>query len=192
MHPTKAVCDEVVARINDIKREIILFGGDPDCDKMVIIAALERRSEIRLLVRGSPLGHDFVIRMSKMIPDSNLTSLTLCDCSTDDNDVISLVHSLKSAAVFQVGFSESSGITSASIPALAELIDTNHSLKNLDIIDTKIGPDGLPTLFESLNRNRELRMVIGANLEEHCKSVPSYHRVKDRVSFKTVNPSKVQ
>ena len=180
-NPSQSQCMEVISKISVSHKNVVLFHLTRDCIEMLLQFILNRGVEkTMLLIHYTPM-HGLVNLISSQI--STLKTLSLIACSIDDDDVIPLAQALKhNTSLFQLCLSYNPGITSESVHALAELLLTNNSLHCLTL-QLKLSHFGLSALFESLGKNKNMKLEISEENEESCKSIPSYFPVEHRIEF---------
>uniref|UniRef100_A0A1X7T068 Uncharacterized protein n=1 Tax=Amphimedon queenslandica TaxID=400682 RepID=A0A1X7T068_AMPQE len=154
--PSAEECTNVLSKIDDNHECIYLDYSSSDIAQLLIVPLLQKKSIRSLYIFSTPLTHDFIdLFASQMLDNNTLESLHLNHNSIDDDGVITLVQSLKYNKKLQcLSLDFNTGITSLSVPSLAEFIRINSTLSVLYVASTSIDAKGVLDLVDSLNFNR--------------------------------------
>ena len=174
--PTVEQCTEVIARLHDRHQNIYLRNSSSDIAQVLIPPLLEKDHVSALYVYSTPLTQDFILTFSLQMSGNNaLKSLSLMNDSINDEGVNTLMKSLKhNEELLYLSLEFNRGITSASVPSLANFICANCTLFILYLSCTNIDTDGVCKLVECLKINKTLtKLVIDSGHKAVSSSVCS-------------------
>ena len=183
--PSVDQCKEVISKLEDKHKRIILWNSSSDSIQLLIPTILERGTINQLSIYSS-LTHDDILSFSSQLStNKSLTSLTLTHRSMSDDGVIALAQSLQYNKTLKSLYLEcNSGITSACAQSLAELLLNNNTLNKLRLNHTNIDTDGVMILMESLKTNNTLKQLwLDKQHEETCSTLPYYEHIKKQIAF---------
>ena len=186
IRPSVDQCKEVISKLEDKHKGIILSDSSSDSTQLLIPTILERGTIGYLYIYSSLLTPDDILSFSSQLStNKSLTILQLNHDSMSDDGVIALAQSLQYNKTLQVLFlNDNSSITSACAQSLAELLLTNNTLYRLDLDHTNIDTDGVMILMESLKTNNTLeKLRLDKQHEETCSTLPYYEHIKNRLDF---------
>ena len=160
--PSAEHCQDVLAKIKDKHRHVYLTNSSSDVAQLLVVPLLQKKTISSLYIFSTPLTCDFVEFFSSQISDNDtIGSLYLNHNSIDDDGVIILVQSLKHNKKLQyLSLQFNTGITSVSVPSLAEFIRINCTLSVLDVSNTSIDAKGVLDLVDSLKFNARLGKIV--------------------------------
>ena len=184
--PSVDQCKEVISKLEDKHKSIMLQYSSSDSIQLLIPTILERGTINQLYIFSSLLTPDDILSFSSQLStNKSLTFLQLTQRSMSDDGVIALVQSLQYNKTLQVLYLYyNSGITSACAQSLAELLLTNNTLYLLDLHRTNIDTDGVMILMESLKTNNTLKQLrLDKQHKETCSTLPYYEHIKNRLYF---------
>ena len=181
--PSTEQCTNVLAKIKDKHQHFYLKNSSSDVAQLLVESLLQKKTISSLYIFSTPLTCDFVEFFSSQISDNNtIGSLYLNHNSIDDDGVIILVQSLKHNKKLQyLSLEFNTGITSVSIPALAEFIRINCPLSVLDVSNTSIDTEGVLDLVDSLKFNARLGKIVVD--ERHKAMCTQFFGKIDRLDF---------
>ena len=186
IRPSVDQCKEVISKLEDKHKDIILRDSSSDSIQLLIPTILERGTMNYIAIYSSSLTHDDILSFSSQLStNKSLTILSLTHDSMSDDGVIALAQSLqynKTLKFLQLEYNP--GITSTCAQSLAELLLTNNSLYGLNLYHTNIDTDGVMILMESLKTNNTLENFwLDKQHEETCSTLPYYEHIKNRLGF---------
>ena len=186
IRPSVDQCKEVISKLEDKHKSIILADSSSDSIQLLIPTVLERGTINQLAMFSSLLTPDDILSFSSQLStNKSLTILGLSHGSMSDDGVIALAQSLQYNKTLQVLYLHyNSGITSACTQSLAELLLTNNTLNRLYLDHTNIDTDGVMILMESLRTNNTLKELwLDKQHKETCSILPYYEHIKNRLYF---------
>ena len=186
INPSLKTCGEEIAKLkNNRNDEYILRHLSPEAAQLLIPALLNTRNVKQLKIYSTPLTSDFILSLSFQLScNESIWTLEFKDNTIDDDGVTALVHLLKdNTRVMQLKVSYNTSITSVSVQPLKELILTNKKLETLDILGTSIDTDGVLSLMETLEMNKQIHISLSKQHEEACSSLPYYDKIKKSLIF---------
>ena len=184
--PSVDQCKEVISKLEDKHKSIILRDSSSDSIQLLIPTVLERGTINQLNIFSSLLTPDDILSFSSQLStNKSLKILRLSHGSMSDDGVIALAQSLQYNKTLQFLYLEyNPGITSACAQSLAELLLTNNTLCELHLHHTNIDTDGVMILMESLKTNNTLKELrLDKQHEETCSTLPYYEHIKNRLYF---------
>ena len=125
----------------------------------------------RLIITGSSLPTDCIEYLCQLLTDNGaLVYLRIAEYSMSDKGVIRICEVLQhNSTLNELDLSNNPLITSASAPALVDLILKNSTLSELDLFGTQLSLESLELIFLSLKVNKSLRtLIIDEKHEEYC------------------------
>ena len=160
--PSAEEITEVLTKIKDNHRHAYLSDSSSHSAQLLVLPLLQKRNISSLYIFSTPLTRDFIdLFSSQMLDDSTIESLYLNHNSISDDGVITLVQFLKhNKKLLYLSLDFNTGITSASIPSLAEFIRINCTLSVLYISRTSIDAKGVLELVNSLKFNKRLGKIV--------------------------------
>ena len=186
IRPSVDQCKEVISKLEDKHKSIILRDSSSDSIQLLIPTVLERGTINQLNIFSSLLTPDDILSFSSQLStNKSLTILRLILGSISDDGVIALAQSLQYNKTLHFLFlNHNPGITSACAQSLAELLLTNNTLYGLYLHCTNIDTDGVMILMESLKTNNTLKKLrLDKQHEETCSTLPYYEHIKNRLGF---------
>ena len=186
VRPSVDQCKEVISKLEDKHKRILLWHSSSDSIQLLIPTVLERGTIYQLAIYSSLLTHDDILSFSSQLStNKSLTSLNLSHGLMSDDEVIALAQSLQyNKTLEDLYLHYNSGITSACAQSLAELLLTNNTLYGLYLYNTNIDTDGVMILMESLKTNNTLKQLwLDKQHEEPCSTLPYYEHIKNRLIF---------
>ena len=186
IRPSVDKCKEVISKLKEEHKSIILQYSSSDSTQVLIPTVLERGTINRIAIYSSLLSCDDILSFSSQLStNKSLTILILTDGAMSDDGVIALAQSLQYNKTLHYLYLEyNPGITSACAQSLAELLLTNNTLSVLHLYHTNIDTDGVMILMESLKTNNTLMVLrLDKQHEETCSTLPYYEHIKDRLYF---------
>ena len=184
--PSVDQCKEVISKLKEEHKSIILNRSSSDSTQVLIPTVLERGTINQLNIFYSFLTRaDILSFSSKLSTNKSLTTLALTTGSISDDGVITLAQSLlHNKQLKNLHLNDNPGITSDSAHSLAELLLTNKRLQYLRLHRTSINTDGVLILMESLMTNNTLKQLwLDKEHEETCLILPYYEHIKNRQYF---------
>ena len=184
--PTEEQCHEVIDKLTDNHRHVVLWESSPAIVKLLAPTVLQRKTVKELLIACTPIGNESMILMSSLLSTNNsLSVLSLRSCSISDLDVDVLVKALKcNIKLTELSLSDNSGITSNSAQSLVDLFLTNHTLLHVSLWHTSIDTDGVILLVNALKVNKTLKTLkLNKEHEQTCSSLPFYDLISQRLHF---------
>ncbi|XP_019855924.1 PREDICTED: interaptin-like [Amphimedon queenslandica] len=162
-------CPNLLTKIED-KHQHVYLSDSSDVAQLLLVPLLQMKKISSLYIRSTHLKCDLVKSFSSQISDNNtVESLYINQNSIDDDGVIILAQSLKNNKKLQhLSLEFNTGVTSLSVPSLAELICINCTLSVLDVSNTSIDTEGVLELAKSLKSNTRLRNIV---VDEKHKAV---------------------
>lgn len=160
--PSSEQCTDVLTRIDANHRHVYLSDSSSDVAQFLVVPLLHKRNISTLYILSTPLARDFIdLFASQMLNDNTLESLYLNYNAIDDVEVMTLVQSLKHNKKLQyLSLDFNTGITSLSVPSLAEFIRINCTLSVLYVANTSIDAKGVLELVDSLKFNTRLGKIV--------------------------------
>ena len=186
IRPSVDQCKEVISKLEDKHKSIMLKDSSSDSIQLLIPTVLERGTINQLDIFSSLLTPDDILSFSSQLStNKSLTTLGLTHGLMSDDGVIALAQSLQYNKTLQFLYLQyNSGITSACAQSLAELLLTNNTLYGLYLNHTNIDTDGVMILMESLMTNNALKELwLDKQHEETCSTLPYYEHIKNRLHF---------
>ena len=184
--PSVDQCKEVISKLEDNHKRIILDYPSSDSIQLLIPTILERRTIVQLIIYSSSLTPEDILSFSSQLStNKSLTILNLTLGSMSDDGVIALAKSLQyNKTLKYLFFQYNPGITSACAQSLAELLLTNNTLYRLHLHHTDIDTHGIMILMESLKTNNTLKeLSLDKQHEGTCSTLPYYEHIKNRLYF---------
>uniref|UniRef100_A0A1X7TEG0 Death domain-containing protein n=1 Tax=Amphimedon queenslandica TaxID=400682 RepID=A0A1X7TEG0_AMPQE len=184
--PSVDQCKEVISKLEEKHKIIILHYSSSDSIQVLIPTVLERGTIDQLDIYSSLLSCDDVLSFSyQLSTNKSLTRLNLIHSSVSDDGVIALAQSLQyNRTLKHLYLRYNPDITSACAQSLAELLLTNNTITGLRLDHTNIDTDGVMILMESLKTNNTLRKLgLDKQHKEPCSTLPYYEHIKDRLDF---------
>uniref|UniRef100_A0A1X7U7D0 Death domain-containing protein n=1 Tax=Amphimedon queenslandica TaxID=400682 RepID=A0A1X7U7D0_AMPQE len=163
-------CPNLLTKIEDKHQHVYLSDSSSDVAQLLLVPLLQTKKISSLYIRSTHLKCDFVKSFSSQISDNNtVESLYINQNSIDDDGVIILAESLKNNKKLQhLSLEFNTGITSVSVPSLAEFICINSTLSVLNVSNTSIDTEGVLELAKSLKSNERLEKIV---VDEKHKAV---------------------
>ncbi|XP_019857916.1 PREDICTED: nucleotide-binding oligomerization domain-containing protein 1-like [Amphimedon queenslandica] len=160
--PSAEQCTDVLTRIEKDHQQVYLSDSSSDVAQLLVVPLLQKKNIRSLYILSTSLTRDFIdLFASQMLDDNTLESLYLNHNSIDDDGVIILVQSLKYNKKLQyLSLDFNTGITSLSVPSLAEFIRINSTLSVLYVSHTRIDTRGVLELVDSLKSNTRLGKIV--------------------------------
>ena len=186
IRPSLDQCKEVISKLEDKHKIIILQDSSSDSIQLLIPTILERGTINQLIIFSSLLTPDDILSFSSQLStNKSLTILSLTLGSMSDDGVIALAQSLQyNKTLKDLFLYDDPSITSACAQSLAELLLTNNTLYQLDLHHTNIDTDGVMILMESLKTNNTLmKLWLDKQHEETCSTLPYYEHIKNKLRF---------
>ena len=186
--PSVDQCKEVISKLKEEHKSIILSGSSSESTQVLIPTVLERGTinYLAIYMHYFSLSRDDILSFSSQLStNKSLTILRLTHGSMSDDGVIALAQSLQyNKTLRELDLVYNPGITSACAQSLTELLLTNSTLRVLHLDHTSIDADGVMILMESLKTNNTLRtLMLDKQHEETCSTLPYYEHIKGRLGF---------
>ena len=183
--PSLPQCQHVISKLKESNHHrVILRKSSSYVAQFLLPQLLKIRTITRISIYSTKVTKDNIIS-SQLSNNTTLKRLWITDGSINDNEVITLVQSLKcNKSITDLYLYNNPDITSASAQSLAELLLHNNTLEDLSLNGTNIDTNGVLVLVETLKTNKGLRLLrLDTQHEQTCHSLPYYTTTEHRLDF---------
>ena len=183
--PSLPQCQDVISKLKENNHHMVyLHRSSSYVTQFLLPQLLKIRTITWISIWYTKVTKDNIIS-SQLSNNTTLKTLQIANGSINDDEVITLVQSLKyNKSITTLYLHNNPDITSASAQSLAELLLHNNTLEVLRLWGTNIDTNGVLVLVETLKTNKGLRILsLDKQHKQTCHSLPYYTTIGHRLYF---------
>ena len=183
--PSLPQCQDVISKLKENNHHwVTLRDSSSYVVQFLLPQLLKIRTITMISIYSTKVTKDNIIS-SQLSNNTTLNTLVIINGSINDDEVITLVQSLKyNKSITHLYLDNNPDITSASAQSLAELLLHNNTLEVLDLEDTNIDTNEVLVLVETLKTNKGLKILrLDKQHKQTCHSLPYYTTIEHRLHY---------